>query len=364
MNGQFADATLEVRLKAVRDNYRFFRTQAKGAETAAVVKANCYGLGMKQIAPMFEKLGCKTFFVANLDEAIELRKYISLSSRVFVFHGVKENELEEFDKHYINPVLNDISQVQIFTNFAKQLGKKLNCSIHFDTGMNRLGIDWQDAEKISEMSDLESLNINFLMSHLSCITNLEHPLNQQQLDRSLHIKKYFPDHKYSLANSRGTICGDDYLHDIVRPGSGLYGICGDLHKKNKIQNTVSLKAKIIQIRTLKEKGGVSYGATVTAAKGARLAVCPIGYADGFLRSLSNNAYGCLHGYKVPLLGIVSMDLTIFDISKVPENLVNLHDEIEFIGKHISIDDVAKAANTIGYEILTCLGNRYKKKYID
>jgi alanine racemase len=364
MQTKFSDTILEINLKAIRNNFKFFKDRAKSAEISCVVKADAYGLGVSNIAPMFEKLGCRIFFVATLDEAIYLRKFISISSDIYVLHGIKQNEISEFEKHYIYPVLNDISQIELYSEFAKKISKKLKSIIHFDTGMNRLGVDYFEAERLKKSDLLKNLEITYLMSHLACISDLNHQLNNLQLQRSKTIHKIFSEYKFSLCNSRGVMAGDEFHFNLIRPGSGLYGICGTLCKEKLIKNVVTIKAKIIQIRKVSELGSVGYGGTVEAKIGQRLAIIPVGYADGYIRSLGNNANAYFKGYRLPLLGIVSMDLTIFDISQIPENEINIGDELELLGDNITIDEVAKSANTIGYEILTRLGDRYIRKYVE
>lgn len=357
----YSDSTLYINLDAIRYNYAFFKSISKETEVGCVVKANCYGLGVGKIAPIFENKGCCKFFVATLNEALELKNIISHKSEVYVFHGIKKNELHEFSANNIIPVLNDIHQLEIYSQHAVNLGKKLPCVIHFDTGMNRLGVDYQDAERVRDSAYIKDLDVKFLMSHFACVSERGHELNGLQYERMKKIKQIFPECKISLSNSRGAISSENYHFDLIRPGSGLYGICAGIQKE--ISHVITLKSKIIQIRDIKEDSYVGYGATAKVKKGSRLAIVPVGYADGYFRGLSNKSYAYFNGYKLPLLGIVSMDLTIFDISSVPSHQLNVGDELELIGENVWLHELSQASSTIGYEILTRLGNRYKRVYV-
>jgi alanine racemase len=227
--------------------------------------------------------------------------------------------------------------------------------------MNRLGFNWQDASKVASIPDLKFLDIKYVMSHLACIVEDDHALNKDQLIRINDVRKNFPDAPVTLANSKGIVAGKCYHFDMVRPGSALYGIRGS-SKTLALKNVVTAKAKILQIRDVLEDGFVGYGATQAVKKGTRLAVCPLGYADGYLRSLSHNTFAFYDGIKLPLVGRVSMDMTIFDISDVPADEIKVGDELELFGDNYKVDEVARHAGTIGYEILTNLGCRYKRVY--
>jgi len=358
---QYSDSTLYINLDAIRHNYNFFKGVARNSEVASVVKANCYGLGIGKVVPALEEAGCKIFFVATLDEAIELKSILSKHSDLYAFHGIKKNELEEFENKEITPVINCFSQLELYSSYARQVGKKLPCIIHFDTGMNRLGINYTDAQKVKNSSYIQNLEVKYLMSHLSCVSDAENPLNDLQYQRMKEIKRIFPEYKISLCNSRGAISSHDYHFDLIRPGSGLYGICAGFEAN--IANVISVKAKVIQVRDVQEGGYVGYGATASVKKGGRLAIIPVGYADGYLRSLSNKSCAYYKGYRLPLLGIVSMDMTIFDISAIPTGEIDVGDEVELIGENVLLHEVSQASSTIGYELLTRLGSRYKRVYI-
>ena len=200
------------------------------------------------------------------------------------------------------------------------------------------------------------------MSHLACASDPTHPLNHEQLSKTQEIQKLFPDTKISLANSSGCLLGKDYHFDIVRPGCGLYGV--NPRKVADIKNTITLKAKVIQIREVDSPCTVGYGATAEVDPGTLLATVPVGYADGYLRSLSGKAQAIVAGVTVPVIGIVSMDMITLDITKVSRDKLHNDMEVEIIGENCPVDLLAHWSNTIGYEILTSLGGRYKRIYAD
>jgi alanine racemase len=358
MLNKFSDAVLQIDLDAIAKNYGLLCKTAAKSECAAVVKANAYGLGVKQVAEKLQQKGCKSFFVANLDEAILLRKILGEEPRIYVFHGVRAGQEKEFQKYFIIPVLNDFYQVEIWNNFAAKNDAQLPAIIHFDTGMNRLGISHYDAEKFEDYNT-DNIRIDYIMSHLASISSPEDELNKLQLQRINKIRKLFPDSKVSFANSGGVLTAKCYHFDLARPGSSLYGIKGK--RDVDLQNVITLKAKILQIREIGENGTVGYNGVAKVKKGMRIAVVPAGYADGFLRSLSNNSFAVFNGIKLPLLGKVSMDMMIFDVTKLPQ--IKVGDEVELIGTNYTVDEIAQNAGTIGYEILTSLGARYKREYI-
>ncbi len=352
-----SDISLEIDLEAIKYNYLSLSRMAGKAKAAAVVKANAYGLGIDKVAPVLYSAGCRDFFVATIDEALELTKILAPDAHIHVFHGVKRGEENLFSSNNIIPVINNRYQLDIWLSTARDEALKLPCILHFDTGINRLGFNESEAKELSESQEVKKLDIKYIMSHLACSGDESHPMNKQQLESVKKISALFPNTPVSLANSMGVLSGPEYHFDLIRPGCSLYGVKSG--KNADIKNVITVKAKIINIRQVEEDSFVGYGATVKVKKGTRLAVVPLGYADGYLRSLSNNSYGFFDSKKLPLLGRVSMDMSILDISNVD---VKLGDEVEMIGENYTVDEVAANAGTIGYEILTNLGSRYKRSY--
>ena len=201
------------------------------------------------------------------------------------------------------------------------------------------------------------------MSHLACADEPKHPMNEQQRTLFNALRTILPATKASFANSGGIFLGPEFHYDLVRPGAALYGLTRSCGASEKIQQVIGLKAQILQIRVVDTESTVGYAASRTVPAKTRLATVAAGYADGYQRSLSNSGHGYAAGIKVPVAGRVSMDLTVFDISKVPESCIRPGDDIELICERQTVDDVADAAGTIGYEILTSLGARYAKHYV-
>ena len=331
-------ATLTVSLKSIADNYRLLKKKSAPAECAVVVKADAYGLGLEPIAKTLWKAGARFYYVALLEEAIALRRILP-KAEIAVLNGLTQKEIKEQQHYKLISVMNHRG------NLAGIL--------HVDTGMNRLGFSVTEAEK------LQGLPIHSVMSHLACADTPQHFMNDVQYRTFNTVRKLFPDADASLAASSGIFLKKCFHFDQVRPGCALYGINPTPYTRNPMQPVVTLTAPILQIRDVTENGTVGYGSTAPVKKGMRLATIALGYADGYLRALSNNSNVIIGGKKVPLLGRVSMDLVVADISNLPpEN----YTEAELIGKNIAVDSVAQSAGTIGYEVLTRLGNRFKRQY--
>lgn len=356
MSTEYSDSTLLIDLAAIAKNYQILQQKAGRAEVASVVKANAYGLGIEQVAKALEKAGSKSFFVANLDEGIELRSILPKSS-IYIFHGVRKDQEEIFVRNSLIPVLNDLYQIKLWNDYAAKHSKKLAAIIHIDTGMNRLGLQIKDIDKISR----NNIELKYVMSHLARSSE-DSAMNKQQLEKFIGARRNFVGVPATLANSSGIFLGTDYCCDMARTGIALYGSNPIPKDKNPMQNVVTLKTKILQIRQVDSATTVGYGATKEVDAGSRLATIPVGYADGYLRSLSNKGSAYVEGIEAPIVGRVSMDLIVVDITQAPEQKIKVGTEIELIGRHVPVDLVAKNAGTIGYEILTSLGMRYKREY--
>lgn len=360
MPGSHADATLTINLAAIAANYHALSKRAKEAECAAVVKANAYGLGVRPVAKALAKAGVKTFFVAHLEEGIELREVLP-KARIFVFHGVREKREKFFCEYRLIPVLNDVYQIDIWRDFSRRKKEKLSAAVHIDTGMNRLGFSPGEIERL----DVGELDVKLVMSHLACASDPDSIKSDEQYRLFNAIRKKFPGIPASLANSAGILAKKCYHFDLVRPGIALYGSNKQISPSHiHMRHVVTLTAPIIQLRRIDTPGTVGYGATREVAVGARLATIPVGYADGYLRSLGNMALAYVAGHKAPVVGRVSMDLIVLDVTNVPESKLAIGTEVELIGEHCTIDDLAKQAGTIAYEIITRLGGRFRKTYVE
>ncbi|KAF0099617.1 MAG: alanine racemase [Hyphomonadaceae bacterium] len=304
-NRRFASQPeLAINLDALIANWQFFKDLGN-AEVSAVVKANAYGLGIEKCALALHDAGCNIFFVAHLSEGIVLRKMLSWRAKIYVLNGFIGGEIQYFREYDLIPVLNNFEQIQSHQD------QKTPCAIHIDTGMNRLGIRFDEAEKCEKL--LAGQSVEMIMSHLACASEPAHTLNDLQLVRFRQICDLFPNAQKSLSASAGALIGPKYHFDLLRPGIGLYGSNPNDNPINPMRPVLTLRAPIIQLRELKSGEAFGYGATFTASKTTKIAVIALGYADGFLRSASNSGFAVIDGVKCPIIGRVSMDLIALDI---------------------------------------------------
>lgn len=359
----YADTILNIDLNSVANNYLFLKKKLKQVECAAVVKANAYGIGANHVATTLIQYGCKHFFVANLEEAISLRTVLSEKHNIYVLHGIFPNQEEEFIHYKLTPVLNDIYQIKIWNAYASTKNTKLNSIIYIDTGLSRLGLTLHDALSLFyNQALLSNLEVLYLMSHLSAADSSNHPLNTTQLKKMQVIQKYMPTTPITFVNSSGIFLGPNYHFQLARPGMALYGLNPTNTAQNPMQNVVYLSSKIIQVRNHIKKSPVGYGGSYYADKNSIIATAAIGYADGYFRILGNNSICYIENYKVPVVGRISMDLITLDVTHIPNYLIYPGQTVEIIGNNITIDQLAGYAGTLGYEILTNLGNRFKREY--
>ncbi len=360
-----AGAVLTVDLAAIRANYRLLAMRAGGAEVAGVMKADAYGLGMAQVAPALAREGCRTFFTAHLEEGIRLRPLVPPDSRIHVLHGPMPGTGREFLEHGLVPVLNDPGQVQEWAECARAARRRLACALQVDTGMSRMGLAAADLDRIMESSSwLDGIDVQLVMSHLACADVPEHPMNARQRQRFEALRARFPGIRASLANSSAVFLGSDFHYDLVRPGAALYGINPQPGKPNPLHQAVSLDARIVQVRTIDAGDVVGYGARYKADGKRRIATISIGYADGWIRSLSGHGHAWIDGVQVPVAGTVSMDSITLDVTGLPEMRVAPGQVVELLGPHQHVDEVASQAGTIGYEMLTRLGARFHRRYTE
>ena len=350
---------LVIDLAAIRENYRIIQDKV-GANclVAPSVKADAYGLGAEKVVPALYDAGARNFFVATLDEGAKLRALKS-DINIYILNGYWPDVHDLYEQHALTPVLNSLSEVRAY---AQKGGAAI---LHFDTGMNRLGMPADEAAQLfNDMSVLSGIDIKCVMSHLISAEESQNPSNAEQRAKFKEITAYFPDVPHSLCNSGGVFLSQDYHLDIVRPGIALYGgKPTDGQDENPMNQPVSLSVPVLQIHAVKEGEAAGYNATHRFHKNGRVAVMSIGYADGVFRKISNVGAFYFQGQKMPICGRVSMDLIICDISNISEeNQPKAGDVIEVIGTHQTIDDLAHDSGTISYEILTALGHRFKRSY--
>ncbi|MDN3030365.1 MAG: alanine racemase [Candidatus Tisiphia sp.] len=359
-----ARCTLEIDLAKIRTNYRIISEICKNSKIAAVVKANSYGLGADIIAPALQMENCQNFFVNSVNEGVELRKVLGAKPNIFVFHGVFYNDVEEFGNSNLIPVLNSLQQIAIWQKFAAKKQQVLRCTIHVDTGMHRLGMaDIEMQRIIDNPSLLSGLELQYVISHLSASEIADNPYNLQQLTKFRYYLNYLPTAKASLANSSSIFLGQEYHFDLIRPGASLYGLNPlGISSKNPMHNPIRLTAPIIQLQELPPESYIGYNMTFKTKRNRLIATLPLGYADGYSRAFSNCGEVCIGSYLAPVVGRVSMDLITIDVTELPPNEIFLGQQVEIIGDYCTPDKIASVINTIGYEILTMLGDRYKRVY--
>lgn len=343
-----ASGQLTIRLDALASNYTFLTKQAPGAKVAGVVKAGGYGLGIGPVAETLSSGGCEEYFVATLQEGIELRSILP-KANIAILGGLFKGAEDLYNAHNLTPVINSMEEL---SRIDKQ-----TVILHIDTAMNRLGIKTHEASKAAQ----EGKNIHAIMTHFACADEHKHPLNALQYQRFMEAAAHFPDAQKSLCNSAGMFLSDDYHLDIARPGMALYGLNPTPHTDNPMRHVVELEAQILQIHDGRKDESAGYGASHVFDDNTPLATVAIGYADGFHRALSGKGKLYYQGQPCPIIGRVSMDTTIINLSGL-EDMPKPGDMIEILGSYQSADEIADNACTIGYEVLTNLGARWQRIY--
>jgi alanine racemase len=358
-------ATATIDLDALARNYHLLTDRLGGRRPAAMVKADGYGLGAAPVSRRLRVEGCTRFFVARLDEGIELREALP-EAEICVLDGPQPGTEGELLGAGLVPVLNGLDQVERWRHTATAAGRPLPAALHFDTGMRRLGIPAGEAETLAARPDLlQGLDIRHVMSHLASADVAGSPQSAGQLELFRAIRARFPDGLASLANSAGIFLDPAYHFDLARPGIALYG--GSPHpgddRPNPMDPVLTLEAPVLQVQRVEAGQPVGYGATHVPDRTTRLATIPVGYADGFLRSASNRGEVAIGDDRAPIVGRISMDLVILDVGHLPEGAVRPGTAVELIGGRCLVDEVAARAGTIANELLTGLGRRYRRRYL-
>jgi alanine racemase len=353
--------TLTIDIAAIVANWQALSRQLLTVECAAVVKANAYGMGLKPVATALAQAGCKTFFVADLAEARTVRA-LAPDATIYVLHGFTLEAAESFIELNVRPVINSMTELAEWDTFVVTRGWQGGAALHVDTGMNRLGVSPEEAAALAPRVQTQNHGIALLLSHLACADVPGHPLTAKQLNLFRELRTLYSGIPASLANSSGIFLGDTAYFDLARPGAALYGINPTPGRPNPMKLVVELTGRILQIRSVARDQTIGYGATWTARRNSRIAVVAAGYADGLLRSASASderpgGSAIIAGNRCPIVGRISMDLMTVDISDLPDRAVHRGGVATLIGSELSIDDVAAAAGTIGYEVLTRLGAR-------
>lgn len=354
-----AQAVLTVDLGALAHNWRQLAHRVAPATCAAVVKADAYGIGIEAAVPALIAAGCKVFFVAQISEGRRVRA-LDPQVEIYVLNGLLQGAVATCRDLKLRPVLGSLAQARLWA----AEGEGAPCALHIDTGMNRLGAD---PEEISAIAALP-LCADLVMTHFVASENPDDPLNGLQIERFERARALLPAMRASLSNSSAIFLPDRPYGDLVRPGYALYGGNPTPGFDNPMRPVVRLDAPILQTRIIEAGEKVGYNAQWTARRRTRLATIGIGYADGLPRqAMATDARpggeAIVEGHRCSFAGRISMDLTVIDITDVPEADIGPETRACLLGTEISIDDLGDRAGTIGYEILTRLGQRYHRIYV-
>jgi alanine racemase len=410
-----AGAVLTIDLAAIVANWRLLCVQHPCGPVAGVVKADGYGLGARPIAQALYAAGCRHFFVALLDEAMEIRQVVP-DAMLAVLGGLIAGSEADYLAHGIVPVLGSLAEIDAWTAAARSVSARGETSaslegditpcrhprtpyrhpresgdpgwvptcegmtarvtvrapddsiipspsaiLHIDTGMSRLGLDARELAALQQdHARLSGIDLRYVMTHLVASEAAADPLNERQRERFAAACAGLPAAPRSFANSSGIFLGSGWGSDLARPGAALYGINPTPGAANPMRLAVHLRARVLAVRDVPAGTGVGYNATWRAPGPTRIATAAIGYADGLRRTLSNQGRAFFDGKPVPLVGRVSMDLTTFDVTEAPGVVPGAW--LEIIGPAQTPDDLAVASGTNGYEVLTSLGRRFHRIY--
>ena len=359
-----AGGVLTIDLGAIFDNYRALTVRVLPTECAAVVKADAYGCGMEQVVPTLTRAGCKTFFVAHLSEARQVRA-LAPESTIYVLNGFIAGTGAAFAETHALPVINSSNELGEWDHLVQTSGFIGGCGIHVDTGMNRLGLTIDETAAVAARMQTENHGMALLMSHFACSDRPENPLNDQQIRQFREIRVLFRGIASSLANSGGIFLDKSAFCDLVRPGIALYGGNPTPGKPNPMKPVIELKARVLQVRSVAKGGAVGYQSAWIAKRASRIAVIAAGYGDGVPRAAAqtDGTPGrdvLVAGKRCRIVGRISMDLMAVDVTDMPDGAVRRGDLITLIGDGLPLDEVAAQAGTLGYELLTNLGRRFHR----
>jgi alanine racemase len=363
-----AGGVVAIDLAAIAANWKRLYGMTIPVECAAVVKADAYGCGIERVVPALNKIGCRTYFVADLAEGRRVRA-AAPESVIYVLNGLMPGTAPAFAEANLRPVINSVTELAEWDTFVATNNWREGAALHVDTGMNRLGLTPEEAAAIAPRVHAEGHGFTLLMSHLACAETPVHPMNDRQIRLFREIRILFRGVPSSLANSAGIFLGGTAHCDLVRPGIALFGGNPIPGQKSAMRPVVELKGRITQVRQLNKGDTVGYGASWTAARPSRLAIVAVGYGDGYFRSAAAAkgkapANVTIAGKQCPLIGRVSMDLLAVDVTELPAGVARRGEFATLIGGDIGIDEFGAACGTIGYEVLTNLGKRYHRTYRD
>lgn len=367
---------MHIDLNHLADNYRALKKMAPSSVAAGVVKNDAYGLGAVFVAKRLYHEGCRHFFVAHASEGAQIRPHVK-NSDIYVLQGCGADSVDIFKTAHLTPVISTAGQLRFWQQNATP---DIRPIIQVETGLNRLGLNLSQA---AALTNGQKKSFSYVLSHLACADEPAHLMNERQRRAFEAVKTFFPDTPATLSATDGAFLGKAYHFDMVRFGAGLYGL-NPFHpaslspvgqgQKTSPKNTggqqgITLKAvlyisaPILRVADLKAGDYVGYGATYQAQKDMKIATVSIGYGDGLPRSLSNTGCVRINGQNAPIIGRVSMDNIMCDVSGI--DTVQEGNYAAVLDDVYTADDMAAHAGTIGYEILSNLGKggRFCKSYI-
>ncbi len=356
---------LKISLENIKSNWKSLNNCSNG-KAAAVIKANAYGMGMLKVAGALLEAGCNYFYVANINEGIELRKkYNSHKIFIAIFEGYLDGFQKTYKEYNLIPIINNLEQLERLNQYARQEDGP-RAILNIDTGMNRLGLNQEETYYLIKNKDiLNNVKWDYIMSHLANAQEKENQNNYIQLNKIIKFSKNFPNIKISFANTGGIKLGKRFCFDQTRPGIGLYGINElgkqlDLNSKS-LNLPIRLNAPIIQIKNVKGGEAVSYGGIDILKKDSILATIGIGYADGFLRLLKPNSIFSIGNEKCKIVGNITMDSLILDITDIKNMKFKEGDYISLLDDS-NIEQILCRNDIISYELLTLMGDRLHREY--
>ena len=346
---------------ALIDNYQFLKDYTASNHILPVLKSNAYGVGVEFIAPILHQAGANGFFVARPEEGVYLRTILK-DAAIYILDGYLKADDHLYSDYKLFPVLHDKEQIYDYNQKGKEINGKLSAALNIDTGMNRLGMERKDIQAILPFNEKYPwINCHYLLSHLACSYDACHLKNQDQYNLFIQIAQNFPDIPAMLSSSGGTFLDKKFHFDAIRPGISLYGVCPQKEKKTGLKPVLTLTAPILKIRTVQPHETVGYGMLAQAESQRKLAALAIGYADGVSLYHMHEGYVFIKGFKAPIIGRISMDLMMVDITDIPAK-ISVFDQAEIFGPNISLQEFADRIHTTAYVILTSLSQRIKRVY--
>jgi alanine racemase len=333
------------------------------------VKANAYGIGLGQAAPALWEAGARVFFVAHLSEGVEARRLLPPEAAIYVLNGLETGaKPADYAENRLAPVIGGEEELSQWAAFAARRSRTSACALHLDTGMNRLGFESLAPLREAMETHGPASGADLLMSHFVSSEIPDDPINASQIGRFEAARRAFPNLPASLANSSGMFLPARPIYDLARPGYALYGGNPTPGAHNPMRPVVTLTVAVQQTRWIEAGETSGYNAQWTAKRRTRLATLLAGYADGLPRGAGatdskRGAEVVIAGRRCPLVGRISMDLCVADVTDLPEDAVKAGDRAEFFGVSVALDDFAEMSGTIGYRVLTGLGPRYPREYL-